>query len=153
MALPSEQPGERPSRPSRRAADAGAPRTPVDPGACRAPRSEARRPVLARRRRTRGSPRWSAPRGVFNASEYPRRVAGLMRSLGAPAVCVRPAEHLDEAVRIVVAWELCWYRYEVDLTEERPLAQAAGAGHRAGPARPRGAPRQRPRGRRRHVFL
>ncbi len=64
---------------------------------------------------------------VFNQSEYPRRMAGLMRSLGAPAVCIRPAEHLVGAVRVTVAWELCWYRYEVDLTEEppqvRPLEQ------------------------------
>ena len=65
--------------------------------------------------------------GVFNESEYPRRVAGLMRSLGAPAVCIRPAEHLAGAAHITLAWELCWYRYEVDLTEEpaqvRPLEQ------------------------------
>lgn len=65
--------------------------------------------------------------GVFNESEYPRRVAGLMRSLGAPAVCIRPAEHLVGAVHITLAWELCWYRYEVDMTDEppqtRPLEQ------------------------------
>jgi hypothetical protein len=61
--------------------------------------------------------------GVFNDSEYPRRVAGLMRSLGAPAVCIRPAEHLAGAARITLAWELCWYRYEVDLTEEPPRAR------------------------------
>jgi hypothetical protein len=58
--------------------------------------------------------------GIFNESEYPRRVAGLMRSLGAPAVCVRPAEHLLGAVHITLAWELCWYRYEVDMTDEPP---------------------------------
>ncbi|HEX5853568.1 MAG TPA: hypothetical protein VFY36_10800 [Solirubrobacteraceae bacterium] len=55
--------------------------------------------------------------GVFNASEFPRRVAGVARSLGAPTINVRSAEHLDSVVRIVVAWELCWYRYEVDLSE------------------------------------
>ncbi|HUH81445.1 MAG TPA: hypothetical protein VLZ06_08975 [Solirubrobacteraceae bacterium] len=60
---------------------------------------------------------------VFNESEYPRRVAGLMRSLGAPAVCVRPAEHLAGAVHITLGWELCWYRYEVDTTEEPPLVR------------------------------
>jgi len=54
---------------------------------------------------------------VFNASEYPRRVAGVARSLGTPVVNVRSAEHLASVVRIVVAWELCWYRYEVDLSE------------------------------------
>jgi hypothetical protein len=64
---------------------------------------------------------------VFNASEFPRRVAGVARSLGAPVVNVRSAEHLASVVVIVVAWELCWYRYEVDLSEEpveaRVLAQ------------------------------
>ncbi|HEV7163254.1 MAG TPA: hypothetical protein VGN25_08375 [Solirubrobacteraceae bacterium] len=55
---------------------------------------------------------------VFNASEYPRRVAGVARSLGAPQVNVRSAEHLESVVIVVVAWELCWYRYEVDLSEE-----------------------------------
>jgi hypothetical protein len=56
--------------------------------------------------------------GVFNASEFPRRLAGVARSLGAPTVNVRSAEHLESVVRIMVAWELCWYRYEVDLSEE-----------------------------------
>jgi hypothetical protein len=59
---------------------------------------------------------------VFNASEFPRRVAGVTRSLGAPIVTVRSAEHLDSVVTIVVAWELCWYRYEVDLSE--PVVEA-----------------------------
>jgi hypothetical protein len=65
---------------------------------------------------------------VFNASEYPRRVAGVARSLGAPAVNVRSAEHLASVVRIVVAWELCWYRYEVDLSEPGAEAQAIAQG-------------------------
>jgi hypothetical protein len=65
---------------------------------------------------------------AFNASEYPRRVAGVARSLGEPVVSVRSAEHLESIVRIVVAWELCWYRYEVDLGEEPVVAEAAGQG-------------------------
>ena len=59
---------------------------------------------------------------VFNASEFPRRVAGVTRSLGAPMVTVRSAEHLESVVSIVVAWELCWYRYEVDISE--PVVEA-----------------------------
>jgi hypothetical protein len=55
--------------------------------------------------------------GAFNASEFPRRVAGVARSLGAPEVSVRSAEHLDSVIIIVIAWELCWYRYEIDLSE------------------------------------
>jgi hypothetical protein len=69
---------------------------------------------------------------VFNASEFPRRVAGVARSLGAPEVSVRSAEHLESVVVIVVAWELCWYRYEVDLSEPpgeaRQLAQGSELG-------------------------
>ncbi|HSZ06247.1 MAG TPA: hypothetical protein VK778_13755 [Solirubrobacteraceae bacterium] len=59
---------------------------------------------------------------VFNASEFPRRVAGVSRSLGPSMVTVRSAEHLSSVVTIVVAWELCWYRYEVDLSE--PVVEA-----------------------------
>jgi hypothetical protein len=65
---------------------------------------------------------------VFNASEFPRRVAGVIRSLGAPLVTVRSAEHLVSVVRIVVAWELCWYCYEVDLSEPAAEAQVIAQG-------------------------
>jgi len=65
---------------------------------------------------------------VFNASEFPRRVAGVARSLGAPEVNIRSAEHLSSVVSIVVAWELCWYRYEVDLSEPVAVAQAIAQG-------------------------
>jgi hypothetical protein len=65
---------------------------------------------------------------VFNASEFPRRVAGVTRSLGAPSVTVRSAEHLASVVSIVVAWELCWYRYEVDLSEPAAEAQVIAQG-------------------------
>jgi len=54
---------------------------------------------------------------VFNAGEYPRRVASLARSLGAPEVTVRPGEAVASSVVIVIAWELCWYTYEVDLDD------------------------------------
>ena len=65
---------------------------------------------------------------AFNASEFPRRVAGVARSLGDPEVTVRSAEHLESIVRLVVAWELCWYRYEVDLGEAPTIVTAAGQG-------------------------
>jgi hypothetical protein len=55
---------------------------------------------------------------VFNASEHPRTVAGVARSLGVPAVAVIPSDAQASLVRIVVSWELCWYRYEVDLADE-----------------------------------
>lgn len=54
---------------------------------------------------------------VFNAGEYTRRVASLTRSLGAPEVSVRPGEAVASSVVIVIAWELCWYTFEVDLDD------------------------------------
>jgi hypothetical protein len=52
---------------------------------------------------------------LFNASEHPRTVAGVARSLGHASVSIRPHRDQPSVVSIVVAWELCWYRYEVDL--------------------------------------
>jgi hypothetical protein len=66
---------------------------------------------------------------VFNAGELPRRVAGVARSLGEPSVAVRPIADSGSVVAIVVAWELCWYRYEVDLSEEVPTVRVAGQGY------------------------
>jgi len=65
---------------------------------------------------------------AFNASEYPRRISGVARSLGSPRVSVRAAEHAASVIVIVVAWELSWYRYEVDLDELEPVARATGQG-------------------------
>ena len=55
---------------------------------------------------------------LFNGSEHPRTVAGIARSLGAPLVAVRPSATEGSVVGITVAWELSWYRYEVDLADE-----------------------------------
>jgi len=65
---------------------------------------------------------------VFNAGEYPRRVAGVARSLGVPGVSVRAVEDGANAVLIVVAWELCWYRYVVDFHQEPVEARCIAQG-------------------------
>lgn len=65
---------------------------------------------------------------VFNAGEQPRRVAGVARSLGAPSVTARALEESGSTVAIVVAWELCWYRYEVDLGDEAAGSQLVAQG-------------------------
>jgi hypothetical protein len=52
---------------------------------------------------------------IFNASECAGRVAGIARALGQPRVTVRAHESDGERAMVVVAWELCWYRYEIDL--------------------------------------
>lgn len=66
---------------------------------------------------------------VFNASEHPRTVAGVARSLGTPLVCVRPSETEGNMVGITVAWELSWYRYEVDLADEASGVRVLAKGY------------------------
>lgn len=56
---------------------------------------------------------------AFNGSEHPRTVAGVARSLGLPSVAVRPIQGQPSVVALVIAWELCWYRYEFDLADEQ----------------------------------
>ena len=65
---------------------------------------------------------------LFNVSEHPRTVAGVARSLGPPAVAVLPVEN-SSVVMVTVAWELCWYRYEVDLADERGGVRVADQGY------------------------
>ena len=65
---------------------------------------------------------------VFNQSAHPRRIAGVARSLGTPMVAVVPSEIEGAIVTIVVGWELCWYRYEVDLADEAAGVRVSGQG-------------------------
>lgn len=65
---------------------------------------------------------------VFNASHHPRTVAGIARSLGAPFVVVRPSETEGSIVAITTGWELCWYRYEVDLADEAAGVRVSAQG-------------------------
>ena len=62
---------------------------------------------------------------LFNASEQPRMLAGVIRSLGAPYVHVGPL-HDEVVVEIVVAWELCWYRFDADLEGDIVHKRAQG---------------------------
>jgi hypothetical protein len=66
---------------------------------------------------------------LFNGSEHPRTVAGIGRSLGIPEVSVLPAAKVPSVVSLVIAWELCWYRYEVDLSDEVPSVRVAAQGY------------------------
>jgi hypothetical protein len=66
---------------------------------------------------------------LFNDSEHPRTVAGIGRSLGLAEVSVHPSDANGSVVNLVVSWELCWYRYEVDLSDEVPSVRVAGQGY------------------------
>ena len=91
------------------------------------------RPRLREARHVRAVPsgaeqRIAAAIEGFNVSEHPRTVAGVARSLGLPGVSVRPVAERPSVVHVVVAWELCWYRYEIDLADEDGGVRVADQG-------------------------
>jgi hypothetical protein len=69
---------------------------------------------------------------VFNASDHVRTVGGVARSLGPPAVSVRPLPDRPSVVAITVMWELSWYRFEVDLSDEGSGVRREGQGAELG---------------------
>jgi hypothetical protein len=96
------------------------------------PERPRRRPIEPRHVRavpTGTGQRMAAAVEAFNTSEHPRTIAGVARSLGLPTVAVRPAEQRPSQVAIVVAWELCWYRYDVDLAEADGAVRIASQGN------------------------
>ena len=74
---------------------------------------------------------------VFNNSEHRRTVSGVARSLGVPTVSIHPNEGHSSMVDIVASWELCWYRYEVDLSDEQPVVRVAAQGYELDELTPR----------------
>jgi hypothetical protein len=52
---------------------------------------------------------------LFNGSEHQRTVAGLTRTLGFPWATAVPDSATPSAVTVVVAWELSWYRFRIEL--------------------------------------
>ncbi len=65
---------------------------------------------------------------LFNGGEHPRRVAGVKRSLGEPAVRVALVDDSAHLIDLIVAWDLCWYRYRVDLDDPQAGAQLLAQG-------------------------
>jgi hypothetical protein len=55
---------------------------------------------------------------LFNGSDHQRTIAGLARTLGTPLVTAQPDPGQGSQVSVVVAWELSWYRYRIDLGDE-----------------------------------
>jgi hypothetical protein len=66
---------------------------------------------------------------LFNHSEHPRTIAGIARTLGEPWVCALPLDDSPAEVALVVAWELSWYRFQIDLGAERDPVTLLDKGH------------------------
>jgi hypothetical protein len=102
---------------------------PPRPEPAPAPPARIREPRHVRAVPTSGEQRVASAVEVFNSSEHRRTIAGVARSLGAPEVSVLVSEGHASLVTVVVSWELCWYRYEVDLSDEVPSVRVADQGY------------------------
>ena len=123
----------RPREPSADAPDPEPLAEPEPPKPVAAPRPERPRRRARETRHVRAIPTSAEHRiafaiEAFNASEHPRTVAGVARSLGLPIVSVRPVAEHPSVVAVVIAWELCWYRYEFDLADEDAGVRLAAQG-------------------------
>lgn len=78
-----------------------------------------RRPRHVRAVPTNAEQKMQRALDVFNGSQQVRTVGGVARSLGPPDVCVRTRTDQPALVTITVVWELSWYRFEIDLADER----------------------------------
>jgi predicted Fe-S protein YdhL (DUF1289 family) len=84
----------------------------------RAPRSRPQSPRQVRAVPTTAEAKVERALDLFNGSGHQRTVAGLARTLGQPFVSAMPDPSQASAVSVLVAWELSWYRYRVDLGDE-----------------------------------
>jgi hypothetical protein len=126
-----EEPVDTPPPPPRQApAPRPAPRPSPAPAPVRADTtSRQREPRHVRAVPTSNEHRVSTAIECFNGSEHPHTVAGISRSLGLPDVAVLPSGLQSPLVNIVIAWELCWYRYELDLADEVPNVRVTTQGY------------------------
>ena len=89
-----------------------------EPPARHAPDPAPRRPRHVRAVPTNADLKMQRALEIFNTSDHTRTVGGVARSLGAPGVSVRPRTDRPSVVSITVMWELSWYRFEIDLSDE-----------------------------------
>lgn len=92
-------------------------------------REPAREPRHVRAIPTSTEQKFAAAVEAFNGSEHRRTVAGVARSLGMPTVAIMAVDGRPGLVEIVASWELCWYRYEVDLSEDVRAVRVAAQGY------------------------
>jgi hypothetical protein len=64
----------------------------------------------------------------FNHSEQSVMIAGLARTLGMPWVSVGAAAGSPDEIRVTVAWELSWYQWGVDISDELREVYEIGKG-------------------------
>ena len=93
------------------------------------PRSQPKDPRHVRAVPTNAQVKVERALELFNQSEHPRTIAGIARTLGEPWVSAVPREDIPAEVQLVVAWELSWYRFQIDLGAERDPVTLVDKGH------------------------
>ena len=93
------------------------------------PRSQPKDPRHVRAVPTNAQVKVERALELFNQSEHPRTIAGIARTLGEPWVSAVPREDVPAEVQLVVAWELSWYRFQIDLGAERDPVTLVDKGH------------------------
>jgi hypothetical protein len=127
-AEPQETPSEPPSWEANgaEAHDDGSPPEPAPPPRKPKARTRPKDPRHVRAVPTTVEAKVERALDLFNGSEHQRTVAGLARTLGSPWVAAVPLEEQPSFVTVVVAWELSWYRFRVDLGDAAdPVALVA----------------------------
>jgi hypothetical protein len=94
-----------------------------------APRSQPKDPRHVRAVPTNAQVKVERALELFNQSEHTRTIAGIARTLGEPWVSAVPLEDVPAEVALVVAWELSWYRFQIDLGAERDPVTLVDKGH------------------------
>jgi len=138
--VPQELTPEEPDAAPRDQGEQGEYGEPASNGEVSAPQRPRRRPYVPPQdpRHVRAVPTTAEAKidralDIFNASEHQRTVAGLARSLGSPWATALPDPGAPATVTLVVAWELSWYRYGVDLGDAaEPVALQAQGDEMAG---------------------
>ena len=95
-----------------------APEEPAPPPPRERPRSRPQDPRHVRAVPTTPEAKIDRAMELFNGSGDARTIAGLARTLGPAWVSVQPDAAQPSFVSLLVAWELSWYRYRVDLGAE-----------------------------------
>ena len=108
----------------------GAPEPERDPSPV--PRERPRDPRHVRAVPTTADVKVERALDLFNGSHHHRTVAGLTRSLGPPYATAMPDPDAPSTVTVLVAWELSWYRYRVDLGDSAEPVSLQGKGDELG---------------------
>ncbi|MBA2504623.1 MAG: hypothetical protein H0V29_01610 [Thermoleophilaceae bacterium] len=92
------------------------------------PRSRPKDPRHVRAIPTNAEVKIERALGLFNGSEHTKTVAGIGRTLGTPYVSAMPNSIEPSHVDVVVAWELSWYRWRIDLGDSADAIVLLGKG-------------------------